>query len=99
MTPMQKPGGNSEIQRPTLNYGYAKGGNVKAASYAKGGLVGGTTRNFVKGEPDPFRGVAHSVEPGTQVAPEVVKMERQDYEDGKKSFGKDKSLKPIKPRK
>lgn len=34
--------------------GYAKGGDVRVASYAAGGAVLGRTRNFMK-EPDEFR--------------------------------------------
>lgn len=56
---------------------YAKGGNVKPACYAAGGVVLGRTRDFMK-EPDVFR---EDRGPGA----------KQDYAGGKPN-GKDKSL-------
>jgi hypothetical protein len=68
---------------------YAKGGDVRTANYAEGGAVLGRTRDFMK-EPDEFR---------TDGLNAKRDREDQEYEKkGKGEQGRDKSLKPVKPR-
>ena len=45
---------NQADKRQAMTKGYAKGGDVREANYAKGGAVTGRTRDFMK-EPDQFR--------------------------------------------
>lgn len=72
---------------------YAKGGNIRSASYAEGGAVLGRERSFMK-SPDQFRlGTADDdLKEKIGTAPE-----EQDYAGGKPK-GRDKSLTPVKPR-
>ena len=95
-----KPGGYSPVVRPSMNQGFAKGGPVKVAHYAEGGPVLGRARDFVKAEPDPFRGQKKTSTAGTVIGPDVLKVEEQSYpkkSDGQDCVHNDKSLKPVKP--
>lgn len=76
---MQKPGGNSPIDKPTLNQGYSKGGPARVGSYAEGGAVLGRTRDFLK-EPVEFR----EEDEGKRKSPDVV----GDIADEDQKYGK-----------
>jgi hypothetical protein len=85
------PSGGEDKPRADVNF--AKGGDVRAAHYAKGGAVLGRTRDFMK-EPDPFTGgradfKKRKPQPG----------DPQEYEkSGKGAKGRDKSLSTVMPR-
>jgi len=81
-----KQGGNSKIDKPTLNQGYAKGGPVKTASYAEGGAVLGRTREFLK-EPVEYR----EQDEGKRKNPDNVgDIADEDQKYGKSGPGKGK---------
>lgn len=84
----------------TPNKAPSKGGTPYSMSYAEGGSVLGRTRDFVKEEPDQFRGVKHSRIPGTVMGPTVTHDDEQNYPKhaGKNGNHRDKSLKTVKPR-
>lgn len=96
-----KPGGNSVVQKPTLNQGFAKGGNVASASYAAGGPVLGRARDFIKEEPDQFRGNKKSSTPGAAMGPQVTHDDKQSYPKKGATDGpcKTKTMTPVMPRK
>jgi hypothetical protein len=74
---------------------YAKGGDVKAASYAAGGPVLGRARDFMK-EPSPFRDDQDFPSGKRKTMPEDQEYEKK----GKGEQGKDKSsVKTPMPRK
>jgi hypothetical protein len=80
---------------------YAKGGNVKSCSYAKGGVVLGRRRDFMK-EPDPFSdGAVGPNAADSQFRKMTPKGgSPQEYTKSGKTSGphKDKSLPTVTPR-
>jgi len=86
----QKQGGNSKIDKPTLNQGYAKGGPVRTASYAEGGAVLGRTREFLK-EPSPFRSSTDGQPPKNQLPGKGGEPTTEYAKKGKGEVGKWKS--------
>jgi hypothetical protein len=82
-----------------INYGesFAKGGNVKAASYAAGGPVLGRTREFLK-EPSPFRSSTDGLPPKNQLVGEGGEPAQNYAKTGKGEQGRGKCLRTVTPR-
>lgn len=93
------PSGGEDKPRADVNF--AKGGDVRAAHYARGGAVLGRTRDFMK-EPSPFRSSTDGIAPANQrpiaAGGEPGEPTNNYPKAGKGEKGRDKSLKTVMPR-